>query len=198
MLKYILITCALLFNGCNKSDSTQKVGVFGVSENGTQFLSYINNAKQKEKELKQTLDVKKMEINSKVEIEKIKAQKAVEVAQINSITSKDIAKTDSDTKIMTTKLDVEALKEKSKMMLYAAMAFALVFIVGIIILYINFTKNRELKAQLHEREMDQREKEREEKRLHKMLDLISDGKIPKELEKEVLINMTKSNRKLLS
>lgn len=197
-MRYILLIFILFFSGCNQSDTTHnKVGVFGVKENGEQFLSYITNSKQKEKELKQTLDVKKMEINAKIEVEKIKAQKAVQVAKIKSTTSKDIAKTDSNTKIATTKLDVEALKEKSKMMLYAAAAFALVLIIGIIVLYLNFKKNRELKEKLHEREMEQREREREEKRLHKMLDLISDGKIPKELEKEVLINMTKSNRKLL-
>jgi len=192
MLKYIFYIFLLVaFSGCQDiKQSESQVKVFG---NNNLFKNST-----KEAEIKNRLEIKKLETQAKVEIAKIQSNSQLEIAKINSKTSKDIANTDADVKIKTTKLDVEALKTKSKITLYIAIAFAVVLIIAIIVFYLNSKKNRELKEKLHLKEMEHKQRELEEKRLHKMLDLIADGKISKDVEKEVLLTMTRSNIKLLS
>ena len=198
MIKYIIsITIIIFFGGCQ--NNRDNVKVFGdQNRTNKHFVSYISNKPKEDSAIQAKIKEKQLELQTQIEVEKIKAKQAVEVATIKSKTSKDIAKTDANTKIATTKLDVEALKEKSKMTLYSSIAFAVVFVIAIIVYYLNSRKNRELKEKLHQQEMIQRQKELEEKRLHKMLDLIADGKVSKDIEKEVLLTMTRSNIKLLS
>lgn len=200
MLKYILFFIIIFFSGCQNNHHDVKV--FGDQNRvSKQFSAYISNQDKKAKEekiLEDKIKLKQLEVDAKLKAEKIKAQKDIEVAKITSNTSKEIAKVNKSTKIETTKIDAQALKEKTKIIMYISIAFGVIVIIAIIVFYLNSKKNRELKEKLHQQEMIQKQKELEEKRLHKMLDLIADGKVSKDIEKEVLLTMTKSNIKLLS
>jgi hypothetical protein len=175
------------------------VQVYGQNKN---FLNYTSQAEQKikakELELAKKLELAKLENKTKLEIEKIKAQHQLEIQKLKSQSKVTIANTDATTKVKTSKIDAQVLREKTFMTMYISIAFAVVLIVGLVLLYFNAKKNRELKQQQHENEMMMKQKELEEQRLHKMLDLIADGKISKDVENEILLTMSRSNMKLLT
>ena len=77
---------------------------------------------------------------------------------------------------------------------YIVIAVVFFFIIALILLYLNSKKNRELKKALQEaqfiHERDLREKEFEERRIHKILDLVSEGKLPASVKKEVILSLS--------
>ena len=142
--------------------------------------------------------LKKSEIdaNAKIEIAKIESDSKLKIAKVNAEVKKEVVHTTSQTKIKTSEIDSRNKKEEIQSQLYITIAFILLVMVILILLYFNSKKNRELKIRLQQEELaharDLREREFEETRMHKMLELVAEGKLNNEMETEVILALTQS------
>jgi predicted Holliday junction resolvase-like endonuclease len=82
---------------------------------------------------------------------------------------------------------------------YIVIVIVLLVIAILILLYLNSKKNRELKKQMHDEKLRHeqflKEKELEEQRVHKLLELVATGKVAKNVEKEVILSIAKPKTK---
>jgi len=199
LLPTTLITI-LFLSGCRESHSDSReltmlnghniVKAKGVNPNS---LAYQSEEKAKDRET--TLTISKIESNAKIEIAKIESQNRLEMAKVNANSKEEIAVTNSHTKIKTSEIDAINKKEDIQSKLYITIAIIILVMLALILLYLNNKKNRELKAKLHqeqlEHEKELREREFEERRIHKMLELVADGKLNEQMEQEVIHSLTK-------
>jgi len=150
---------------------------------------------QKSEDRKNRLAVSKVEADAKVEIAKINSANQLSIAQINAQTQQEIAKSDSNTKITTSELDAKSKKESMQYTVYIVIAVVILLIIALILLYLNSKKNRELQTKLQTEKLRHeqiiKEKELEEQRLLKVLDLVAAGKLSSEIEEEVILSISK-------
>jgi len=200
---YILIFLFIIvaFSACGGENGNRHVSLLGadttkVNPNSMAYLSVDKNEDRKNK-----LELSKIEADAKIEIAKIQSNSQVHIAKVNAQTQQEIAKSDSVTKIKTSQLDASTKKETMQYTVYIVIAVVFFFIVALILLYLNSKKNRELKKALQEaqfiHERDLREKEFEERRIHKILDLVSEGKLPASVKKEVILSLSSPKTKVI-
>jgi len=174
----------------------------GASKDGVNPNSLAYRSANDNQERKNRLEISKIDSNTKIKIAEIQSENQLKIAKLNVEAKKSIAATDSSTKIQTTKIDALTKKDDIKYSLYIAMAIILVIIIALFLLYLNNKKNRELKDKIHREnlEHEQRLKEREynEKRLHKMLELVENGKLSPDMQEEVISALTKPNQNLIT
>ncbi len=199
-MRYIgLLFIFIFIIGCQKGyqDEDNKAH---FNQSNIKLFGNMNNkihlVENKEAILDKKIKMKELETKAKIEIAKINSKSQVEVTKLKTTASTTVAQTDANARITTTKIDAQALKEKTKITMYTAGAFIVVLIIGFIFLFLNSKKNRELKQMLHAQDMEFKHKELEEKRVHKMLDLIANDKVGPELQKEILLSMTKQKESI--
>lgn len=184
-----------LLSGCDQT-MTKGYGAFLNTNNkdiNPHSLAYEaeNRAKDRENQLK----ISQMNAQAKIEIEKIRSQKELEVTKLQTNAQKEIAKTDAQAKVQTTKIDAINKKEDIKSHLYITIAIILLVMLGLFLLYLHGRRNRELKMAIHKEQLEHekalREREFEERRIHKMLELVSEGKLSTQMEEEVILSLTK-------
>jgi len=194
LLLVLIITFA--FFGCSSEKEAKKVHLMGQGQikTGVNPNSITAQTKVKQQEHKNKVELSKIEADTKIKLEKIRSQNELSIAQINAQTQKEIVKEESKAKIETSQMEVAVKKESVKYGVYVAIAVIILLMLALYLLYLNAKKNRELKQQLHEEKLKHeqflKEKELEEQRLHKLIELAADGKLPKNIESEVILSLS--------
>ncbi len=203
-MKYIilLVNIILFFSGCQTNQQQKNIHLLH-QERKFNPNNMITRNIEREKDRKTQVEIAKIEANARIEAEKIKSQNQFQIAQVNAETNHKIAQMDYKTKIETTKIEAIAQKENMKYFVYIAIAFIVLLSIALIIFYLNAKRKRELEKQLHLERLRHEEilkdRELEERRLHKMLELLGEGKLPEHVEKDVVavLTTTSSSDKLL-
>ena len=194
----ILTTLTLLMLSACQGNSESKPYVIGdgVNPNSTAFKAEDNALERKNK-----IKMAEIQANSKIEIAKIESIKAVEVAKINSKVKKDIAQQTASTTLEVTKLDKETKEQQSMINLYIAIGFLIALLVGIILWFKHKHKALEVKANLEENrlrhELEIKNKELQEQRIQKVLELAISGQLPQDVQKEVISSLTQPETKII-
>jgi large-conductance mechanosensitive channel len=196
-----LLVLFLFLSGCGESDTHKKVSLLGqdTTKVNPNSLAYLSADKTLER--KNRLELSKIEANAKVEIAKIKSENELDIAKVNAQTQQAIAKSDSLTKITTSQVEASTHKESMQYTVYIVIAVIFFLLIALVLLYQNSKRNRELKKELQEEKLRHeqilKEKEHEERRLHKILDLAAEGKLPATIEEEVILSISTPRSKLI-
>jgi hypothetical protein len=199
MKKYLLFFMlgSLFFFGCSDEKSSErKIRIMNsdkvkanVNPSSMALLAQQQNQAHKDK-----VELSKIEANTKIELEKIRSTNELSIAKINAEAKKEMVRQESKAKIETSQMEVAVKKESVRYGVYVAIAVILLLMLGLYLLYLNAKKNRELKKQLHEEKLKHeqflKEKELEEQRLHKLMELAADGKLPQNIESEVILTIS--------
>lgn len=195
-MKSLLILSLLLLSitACQDSSSNRHIALLN-GQNGVNPNSIAIKSAENAKERVNKLELSKIDANTKIEIAKIKSNNQLKIAQVNANTTKEVAKTDSNSRIEASKIDALTKKDDIQNTLYISIAVIIVLIIGMFLLYFNNKKSRELKQKLHKEQLEHerqlREQEHHEKRLHKMLELVGEGKLSPTMEEEIICSLTK-------
>jgi len=205
MKKIIIISITILtlltLTACQESSSSKpylKGGYIGdgVNPNSVAFKSK-DNALERENRVKMA----EIQANSKIEIAKIESKKAVNVAKIDSEAQKEIAQKTATTTLEVTKLDTQTKEKQSMFNLYIAIGFLVALLVGILLWFRYKRQELELKTKLEENrlrhELEIKDKELQEQRIQKVLDLAISGHLPQEMQKEVINSLTHADTKVI-
>lgn len=146
-------------------------------------------------------DLQKRNNDTKIEISKIEAQNKLEIAQVQAVNQIEIQKVKSETTKDIALADVKAKSEDTKVIIYISSVVGILLLVLIVLIYKNSKKNRDIKLKLHEAELKQQkdiaEREIEEKRLQMMVDLVTNDKLPKEMQEELVSLMGKKSNLII-
>lgn len=193
----------LSITGCQNSSSKKNDGVYVMGyKNGVNPNSLAYKSADKHKDRQNKIEIAKMDSTTKIEIAKINSTSQLHIAKVEAEAKTDIAKTDSTTKIKTSQIDATTKKEDIQSFFNIMIIISVVVAFALLLFYLNNKKNRELKRKLQkdklEHEMHLKEREHEEQRLHKMLELVKDGKLSQDMEKEIIASLTKPTTKLIN
>jgi len=181
--------------GC-QNNSNEKIRL--MNEKKVNIKPYIydkyDKSLENEKDRQNSVALSNIKAKTKIEIAKIHAKNQALIAQLQAKTSKEVADADTKTKITTAQIDSTTKAEGIKNNTYIAIALIAVFAIALILFYLNSKKSRELKAKLHKEDLDKEillhERELTEKRLHKMLELVGEGKLSTDTEQELIKSLT--------
>jgi len=202
-IKAVFIVALLLFLvGCGEESKKEKISLLHSDTTKVNPNSLAYRSMSEAQERKNRLEISKIEADAKIKIAQIESQQKLQVAKIDAQTKKEIAKTNSLTQLQSSELDAKTKKESMRYMVYIALIIVLFLIVVAILLYLNSKKNRELQKKIHEEKLRHeqalKEKELEEQRLHKILDLAANGKLPSSIQEEVILSISSpKNRNIL-
>ncbi len=205
-MKILIISLIVILSltGCQNSEPYKKKNtpsMMGGYHDGRNPNSLANISANKEKERRNKVELSKIDANTKIEIAKINSGSQLNIAKVYADAKKEVAVTDSTTKIKTSQIDAITKKDDIQNQFYITMAIVAVFLIALFLLYFNNKKSRDLKKKLHQDQLhhDQLIKEREfdEQRLHKMLDLVEKGKLSPKMEEEIILSLTKSDSTLI-
>ena len=198
-----VLATSLFLSGCGEGSSTQhnnKIHLLNTTQKtGVNPNSLAYRSADKALERQNKLEVSKIEAKTKIEIEKIKSENQLHIAKINAEAKKKIAETDLQAKVQTSQIDAKTHKESMQYTVYIVIVIVLLVLAVLILLFLNSKKNRELKKQMHDEKLRHeqflKEKELEEQRVHKLLELVASGKVAKNVEKEVILSIAKPKTK---
>jgi len=202
-MKLLLISLFLLLSitGCQETSYTRGniPTLNGYStEKGTQN-SFGNTNQNRVEERKSKVEISKINADSKIAIAKIESENRLKIAQLDADTKKDVAHTDSKTQIQKSKIDAVTSKENMQNRFYITLAIIFSVTVAFILLFINNKKNRDLKNKLYQDQLRHeemlKEREHEERRVLKMLDLVTEGKLSPIMEEEIILSLTQPKQK---
>jgi uncharacterized membrane protein YciS (DUF1049 family) len=197
----IVVLTLMLLSGCQEGKNSKpylKNGYIGagVNPNSAAFKSKENNLDRENK-----IKMAEIEANSKIEIAKIESMKALNVAKIDSEAKKDIAQKTATVTLETTKLDTQTKEHQSMITLYIAVGFLLALIIAVILWFRYKRQALELQTKLEEQRLKQeleiKDKELQEQRIQKVLDLAISGQLPQEMQQEVINSLTKPETKVI-
>lgn len=202
-MKYILKTTlllasVLLFSACQETNKSKPylINQKGVNPNS---LAYVSQDKALER--KNKIEIAKIDANSKIEMAKIESDKAVTIAKIDSATQKDVKEKSLQTELEISKIDMQN-KDKQRMInFYIAIGVILTLLLGIFLWYRHKKKSLEVKEKLEENrlkhELAIKEKELQEQRMQKVLDLAISGQLPQELQQDFINSLTQQENKFI-
>jgi len=191
----------IFMSGCQSETSNSGAYLMNQKSINQKPVSNKLVTKKNVKDKKDNLELSKINAHTKIEIEKIKSTNRLLVAKIQAQTNKEIAYNRAKTKVQTTEIDAIAKKEATKITLYITITILLVIIIALYLFYLNSKHNRELKEKLHKdkltQEMNLKSREHHEQRVHKMLDMVADGKLSPEMQEEIIVSISKENPKTI-
>ena len=199
-MKTILLTLliTITFTACQEGTHTRDITLLNATKEQNKELK--NKLHEKELDRQNKLELQKLNAKTKIEIAKIESTSKLEIAKVDSQTKKDVATTDSTTIIEKSKIESLTKKEDIEYKLYITLAGIFVALIALVLIYFNNKRNRELKNKLHkeqlEHELRVREREHEEQRLQKMLELVGEGKLAPHLEEQVVMSITSGNKEV--
>ena len=205
VLAGVFLFVLFFFSGCQEGVHTkQKISLlneptqtYGVNPNSVAVQSF-----EKEKQRQNQLELSKMEAQAKVKIAQIESQNKEKIAKINAQTQQKIAEADVQVQLAKTQLEAKTSKETRKYFIYGGIVAVVILLLAIYLFVKNAEKNREHQRQLHEdklrHEQFLKEKELEQERMHKILELASDGKLPESVGAEILLTLAKPESKLIN
>lgn len=139
--------------------------------------------------------------NAKINIAKIKSANNIALAKLKAASMENLAQIHAATAIKTATINIAAQKQSMKIKTYIFLGVTLVMLLMIYVYYLVSQKNRELRAKMHEEKLQHnlelKEREYFEQRLHKMIDLAADGKLPPDMQQEVIRSLQHQNQKLI-
>ena len=198
---FISLLILLSFLGCQDSSSKNKVSLMGAKD-GVNPNSLAYRSANGQLERKNKLEISKIDSTTKIKIAEIQSKSQLNIAKLNVEAKKSIAVTDSSTKIQTSQIDALTKKDDIKNSLYITMAIIIAIVLALFLLYFNNKKSRELKDKIHKENLAHeqllKEREYDEKRLHKMLELVENGKLSPDMQEEVISALTKPNQNLIT
>jgi len=198
---YISLLTVLLMTACSDSKSEKKVSLMGDDSIKVEKNSFVYKSQENQNERKNKVELSKIDATTKIEIAKIQSNNNLLIAKVKADAKKDVAHTDSITKIQTTKIDSVTKKDDIQSNLYITIALILVLSFALFLLYLNNKKNRELKTKIHQDDLKHeqllKEREYDERRLHKMLDLVAEGKLSGDMAEEIITSLTKPKRNII-
>ena len=181
-----------LFSGCG-SDTSKHPKLMHVKEN-VNPNSIVVRAQEQALERKNKIELAKIEAKTKVEVEKIKAEKDLKVAKLQTQTQKELGIKTATTQVEMKKIDAKVKEKSSYILLIIAAIFGLILLFVFYMWYKHKKRQIEIEVQLEkerlEHQKELKEREFQEQRLHKMIDLAADGKLPKQIEQELLLQIT--------
>jgi hypothetical protein len=198
----IFFYVVLTLSGCQ--ETTKTASLMGDNKKDTTKVnpnSLVYTSKDKAQERINKIELAKIDAQAKIEVAKIKSKKDLEIAKIDAGTKKVVADKNAMTLIEKAKMEIQAMKEGNKTKMIMAIVFGVVMLFAILLWYLHKRKSLDLQAKieaerlLHEKEL--KEKELQEQRLHKVLDMAVAGKLPQEIQKEVISAITNNNKKLI-
>jgi len=198
---FVVFILVFFMIACNNSHENKKVRLMGesakvVNPNRMEFL-----ANDKNKERQNRVALSKIEADTKIKIAQIDSKNQLTIAKLNADVKKKIAESNAATKIQTTQLELKVREENQRYMIYIAIVVILLLIIALILLYFNSKKNREFQRKLQEEKLKHeqflREKELEEQRFHKIMELAAAGKLPKSIEKDVVLSISQSKNNII-
>jgi len=194
-----MIGMTLFFSGCNET-SHQKATLLGQKQ-GVNPNSIAIQSAQKAQDRQNQLEIAKIQADAQVQMAKIQSQSQLQAVELQTKTQEKVAQIDATTKVQTAQMQIATKKESMKYTLYIAIAVIILLIIALILYYLNAKKKAELQKQLLEERLRHEEKlkarELEEQRVHKLLELIGDGKLPKQVEEEVIHAISTPKNKLI-
>ena len=199
-LKIMIITTLLALTACQETKNS-KPRIMNSYIGGTNPNSVAFKAKDNALERENRVKMAEIKANSQIAIAKIESTKAVSVAKIDNETKKDIATKTATTTLAVTKLDTKTKENQSMINLYIALGFLLALVVAIVLWFMHKKKTLELKAKLEENrlkhELEIKEKELQEQRVQKVLDLAISGQLSPEIQKDIIYSITQNSSKLI-
>lgn len=194
---FLFFILTIFITGCQQEGSSYPfmLNTYKLTSNeGVNLNSLAYKSEEASKNRENRLKKSEIDANAKIEIAKIESESKLKIAKVNAEVKKEVVHTTSKTKIKTSEIDSRTKKEEIESQLYVAIALIILVMLALILLYFNSKKNRELKIQLQQEELahakELREREFEETRMHKMLELIAEGKLSNEMEQEVILALT--------
>jgi ATP-dependent Zn protease len=201
----VVLVVLFLLSGCQEGTQHKRniallnepTKTYGVNPNSLAVQSM-----EKQKQRQNQLELSKVQAQAKVEIAKIESQNKQKIAEITAQAQQKIAESDLKARIAQTQLEIKTTKENRKYFVYGGIALFLILLLVIYLFMKNAQKNREHERQLHEdklrHEQFLKEKELEQERMHKILELASDGKLPESVGAEILLTLSKPQSKLIN
>ncbi len=197
--RYVLMLLVLFFFSACQETNKSKPYIMNADGTNPNSLAYVSKDKALDRQNK--LEMAKIVAHSKIEVAKVESKKAVEIAKIDSVTKKDITKQTSKTTLEISKMDTKTKEKQSMISLYIAIGIIFALLVGIYLWYKHKKKSLEIKAKLEENrlrhEMIIKEKELNEQRIQKVLDLAISGQLPQELQKDFINALTHKENHLI-
>jgi len=197
----------LLLSGCqnnnNKSPITPDKTL--MYQKGINPNSLAIKSQDRAFERQTQLEISKINASTQIEVAKIHSNKDVEVSKIETTVQKDIATEDIKAKkeiakenavnsIEISKIEAQSKAYEEKMTLYMVIVFAFIVLIGIVLWYLQKRKDAITLAE-HEKERLKQEliiKERElqEQKILKIMDLAIHGQLPQDLQKNLIDSIT--------
>ena len=210
-LYIVSFLCIIIaFSACDEQHGNRHISLLGVDTTkvNPNSMAYISQTKSENKKIKEEkaksmdkLALSKIEAETKIKIAKIQSNSQMHIAKVKAQAQQAVAKSNSITKIKTAQLEISNKKETLQYTVYIVIAVVLFLIIALVLLYLNGKKNRDLKRELQEAQFihdrDLREKEFEERRIHKILDMVSEGKLPASVKKEVILSIASPKAKVI-
>jgi len=182
----------VILNACQDSNSSRPYIInkkIGVNPNS---LAYKTQDKALDR--KNKIQMAQIVANSQLEVAKIESVKAVKIAKIKSQTQKDITKQTASSNIEISKIDSKTKDKESMITLYIALGFLLSLTIGFILWYSHKKKVLEIQVKLEEKRLQHalaiKEKELQETRIQKVLELAISGELPPEIQKDFIHSLT--------
>ncbi len=169
-----------------------------MGENGYNPNSITAKAKQNALDRKNKIELAKIEAKTKIEVEKIKADKDLKVAKLQTQTQKELGLKTAQTQVELKKIDAKTKEESSYILLLIALIFGAILLFIFYLWYRHKKRVAEIEILLekerlvHQKEL--KEREYQEQRLHKMIDLAAEGKLPPEIQKNLLLHLNDSKK----
>jgi len=191
-----LILATLLMFGCQEQN--QKAKLLGhTNQNIYNPNSLAAISKEKANERANRLEIAKIDASAKIETKKIEAQKDIEIAKIDASTQKEVANSTAVASLKISQIDAKTKEKASDTFLMVTVVIVLVFLLVFYLWYKQKKEATRVKAELEKERLKQekelKEREFQEQRINKVLELAVDGKLPKEIEKEVIEAIAHTN-----
>jgi len=194
----LLFTILLFLSACQETNKSRPylMNQKGVNPNS---LAYVSQDKALDR--KNKIEMAQIAANSKIEVAKVESKKAVEIAKIDSTTQKDVTQQTTKTTLEISKMDTQTKDKQSMINLYIAIGVIIALVVGMFLWYRHKKTSLKVKEKLEENrlkhELAIKEKELQEQRIQKVLDLAISGQLPEELQKDFISALTQQNSKLI-
>ncbi|MFK5938371.1 MAG: hypothetical protein QM497_08245 [Sulfurimonas sp.] len=194
----VLLISLLFFSACQETNKSRPylMNQKGVNPNS---LAYVSQDKALDR--KNKIEMAQIAANSKIEVAKVESKKAVKIAQIDSTTQKDVTKQTTKTTLEISKMDTQTKDKQSMINLYIAIGVIIALLLGMLLWYKHKKASLKVKEKLEENrlkhELAIKEKELQEQRIQKVLDLAISGQLPQELQKDFINALTKQDNRLI-
>ena len=188
----LLLVMIMILNACQDTRNSRPYLI--NKKEGVNPNSLAYRVEDKVLDRKNKIEMAQIAANSKLEVAKIESVKAVQIAKINSQTQKELTEKTENSKVEMSKIDGKTKDKKSMITLYIAIGFLLSLTIGFILWYRYKKKTLEIEAKLEEKRLQHqlliKEKELQETRMQKVLDLAISGQLPPEIQQDVLQSLT--------